>query len=437
MVIGIIIIVIYLLMSGLMVSKKMSTFLAMTIMACLFSVISGEPVTGEYGLFTYVLPQGAVRLASTMMIVVFACWLGKMMEKTGVTQTIIKKAAEFGGDKPLVCALAISVACCLLFTTLNGTGAVTLVGTIVLPILLSIGLSPIVAASAYLCTYGIGSFFNPVWLGVFLELTGCERQDALLCSGIMAGISAAALLLYLVLSLKKAGKKYAFAAPAEEEAPKAPSTPTLHGVRGFLACMVPVVVLACTFFIKADLLVVLLIGIIWLAIFTFKGGWTKYMNMVSKAVVEGWETAAPTCTLMMAVGFLVAVLGTPKVSEAIIPVVSPVLPTNLIGLIIFICLLAPLSCYRGIFNPWGMGAGLATVFLAHGTFSIPVYFAFFWIAGRWCNIHDPASTQCIWAANFAGTDMPTVFKKQLVWDWAIAIICAAVILPIYMALFPL
>ena len=54
-----------------------------------------------------------------------------------------------------------------------------------------------------------------------------------------------------------------------------------------------------------------------------------------------------------------------------------------------------------------------------------------------CNIHDPASTQCIWAANFAGTDMPTVFKKQLVWDWAIAIICAAVILPIYMALFPL
>ena len=43
----------------------------------------------------------------------------------------------------------------------------------------------------------------------------------------------------------------------------------------------------------------------------------------------------------------------------------------------------------------------------------------------------------IWAANFAGTDMPTVFKKQLVWDWAIAIICAAVILPIYMALFPL
>lgn len=438
MTVGVIILIVYFTMAALMVTKKISTFLALTLMGFLFSVLSGEPLTGEFGLLSFVIPKGAVRLGSTMLLVVFACWLGKIMERTGVTQTIIKKAAEFGGDKPLITSIAICAACSLLFTVLNGTGAVALVGTITLPILLSVGLTPLVAASAYLCTYGIGSIFNPANIGIYLGLTNAKVEEVTMACVILGSISAVALLLYLFVCFKKNGKKYAFAAPVQgmPEDVASEEKPVVSGVRGFLACLTPFIIIVCTFVVKVDIMVVFLFGVLWISVFTYKGGWTKFTSMISHAVVEGWEMAAPTCSLMIAVGFLVIALSTPQVISAIMPVVGPVLPKTTLSLILFMSICAPLALYRGPFNPWGMGAGLAAVFLADGTFSIPLYFAFFFIGGRWCNIHDPSSTQCLWSANFAGTDMGSVMKHQFAWDWVIAIIGAAIIIPMYMSAFP-
>ena len=439
MLVGIIILVVYFAMAALMISKKLSTFLALSLMAFAFSIISGEPIMGKFGLLTYVIPTGASALASTMLLVVFACWLGKIMEHTGVTKTIIKKAAEFGGDKPLVTTFAICVACSLLFTVLNGTGAVALVGTIALPILLSVGLPPVVAASAYLATYGIGSLFNPVTIGVYMALTKATQDTTIIASVALASVAIVSLVAYILFTYFRHGRKFAFAAPIDDKPATvdAGADELVHGFRGFLACMTPVVVIAIPFIVSINLMITLLAGVVWICIFTWKGGWSKFMFMMSHAVVEGWEMAAPTCSLMIAVGFLVTQLGTQSMVNIVKPAAAAILPTSALGLIIFIAICAPLALYRGVFNPWGMGAGLAAVFLAGGAFSLPVYYAFFFVGGRWCNVHDPSSTQCIWSANFAGTDMVTVMKHQFVWDWTLAIIGAAIIIPIYVAKFPL
>ena len=54
------------------------------------------------------------------MAVIFGAWLGQLMNKTGVTENIIKKSAELGGDRPLVVTLIMVVAVAILFTTLSG-----------------------------------------------------------------------------------------------------------------------------------------------------------------------------------------------------------------------------------------------------------------------------------------------------------------------------
>jgi hypothetical protein len=51
------------------------------------------------------------------------------MNKTGVTESIIKKSAELGGDRPLVVTLIMVVVTALLFTTLNGLGSIIMVGS--------------------------------------------------------------------------------------------------------------------------------------------------------------------------------------------------------------------------------------------------------------------------------------------------------------------
>ena len=435
---GILMVAIFFIMAALMIMKKMPTVLALTIMAVFYSLVSGEPVNGEYGLFTYVIPTGLNRLASTMMLVVMTCWLGKIMEHTGVTHTIVKKAAEFGGDKPFVTAFAVCIACCLLFTVLNGTGSVALVGSIALPILLSLGLSPVQAAGAYLCTYGIGSYFNPTWLAAYITLFNAgTSSELLIVACIVGGLGLIAMTAQLLIAFRRNGKKFAFAAPVESEEIAPTEVETLKGFRGLMACLTPVVVIILAFAVKMQTASVLFLGVIWICIFTYKGGWDKYISMVGQSIVEGWEMASATCSLMIGVGFVVIACGTPLVKDCIMPVVGGILPKTVPGLIIFACICAPLCLYRGFFNPWGMGAALAALLLVDPKFGGVAYVAWFLCPAYWNNAHDPASTQCIWSANFAGTDMLAEEKTQIWWCWAISIIAAIIVTPIYCNMYPL
>ena len=87
----------------------------------------------EIGWLTTVFEAGTVRMGSAIMATIFGAWLGQLMNKTGVTENIIKKSAELGGDRPLVVTLIMVVATAVLFTTLSGLGSIIMVGSIVLP----------------------------------------------------------------------------------------------------------------------------------------------------------------------------------------------------------------------------------------------------------------------------------------------------------------
>lgn len=156
---GILIVVAFLVVAALMMTKKIPTLLALPLMAVVICIIAGVPMFGknadgaEIGWLTTVFEAGTVRMGSAIMATIFGAWLGQLMNKTGVTENIIKKSAELGGDRPLVVTLIMVVATAVLFTTLSGLGSIIMVGSIVLPILISVGVPAASAACIFLMAF--------------------------------------------------------------------------------------------------------------------------------------------------------------------------------------------------------------------------------------------------------------------------------------------
>ena len=110
----------------LMMTRKLPTILALPIMAVGIALVAGIPfVSGDPEQFTIakdVLESGAMRMSTAIAGLIFGGWFGKILTQIGVTRTIIRKAAELAGDKPLPIALAFLAVCSVIFAASNGSG---------------------------------------------------------------------------------------------------------------------------------------------------------------------------------------------------------------------------------------------------------------------------------------------------------------------------
>jgi hypothetical protein len=116
-----------------------------------------------------VLHKGALRLHEAYTVAFFGGMLAIYVKEKRLAETLIKYAAELAGDRPMVVALVMMLVTFLLFTTLGGLGAIIMVGSIILPIMLSLGLSPAVAAGIFLIGICAGGTFNPIGWALYRE----------------------------------------------------------------------------------------------------------------------------------------------------------------------------------------------------------------------------------------------------------------------------
>jgi len=191
----------------------------------------------------------------------------------------------------------------------------------------------------------------------------------------------------------------------------------VKGVRGFLACMTPLAVVAVMLIFKLEATTVFIFGILWAMACTFKGKWSKYSSMIVQSCYEGFKEGAPTCSLMFGIGMLINALTAPTTQEVIRPFMTAITPTSAVALTIFVCVLCPLGLYRGPFNLLGMGAGLAASMLAVGVLPVAALSAVFYAAMRWPTMSCPTSTQVVWSSNYIGHDPATVTNKIFIPNW--------------------
>ena len=431
MVTGIIVVVIFVVMAALMMSKKLPALLALPVMAVLIGVAGGLPLKGEEGILTFVLSTGATKLAGTYVAILFSCWLSQILYRTGVTDTIIKKAAELGGDKPFIVALGLCAVTTFLFTVLFGTGAVAMVGAVVLPILLSVGVPPVVACNAFLAAMCGGYCLNPANISAIANITGVGMETMTLCAGILTAVCVLFFIVYLAWSFKRNGMKFAFAAPVEQEKDETEERPHLTGIRGLLACATPLVVVAVMLVFRLDAIPIFLIGIIWAIVFTVKGKWGRYSSMLVQSCYEGFKDGAPTAGLMFGIGMIINAMTAPTTQAAIKPFMEMITPRTAMALVIFVCVLAPLGLYRGPFNLMGLGAGLAASMVAVNAVPVAALSAVFYAAYRWPSQSCPTSTQVVWASNFVGYDPVTTTNKVFLANWVVTAVTVIIMVALY------
>jgi len=101
------------------------------------------------------------------------------------------------------------------------------------------------------------------------------------------------------------------------------------------------------------------------------------------------------------------------------PIMAQIVPDNPFTYVLIFTLIAPLALYRGPLNVWGMGYGLAAVFLASGM-NPGAVMGLLLAVGQIQGISDPTNTHNVWLANEMRVDVQKVLWNTITYTWLLA-----------------
>ncbi len=394
----------------LMMTKKLPAILALPLMGILIAAVAGVPFVSAdadtQSITDFVLSKGAVKLAGTISVTIFGAIFAKAIQKEGISDAIIRKAAELAGDKPTAIALALTAAIAIIFTAMSGAGPVIMVSQIAIPLFLSAGIEPVVAASLILFGLNIGLLFNVSQYQLYVDTIGMDMNVILSTSAVMGVICVIVTIVYIVLNTRSAKKSAAWAA-------KAPAKTDVNPV----ALIMPLVPIVLVFFLKWNAETALLISIIVTVLITKP---KEAVQVLSSSVVEGIKDVAGVIGLMMGIGILLNGVSATQTSSLMQPIISAIVPSNPIVYVILFTILSPLALYRGPLNMYGLGSGLAKIMVAAGTLSASaVGMALRSTSVVQC-VSDPTNTQNVIVADYANVDVNDILKSTLPYTMVMA-----------------
>ncbi|MEN9217526.1 MAG: hypothetical protein Q6J33_00800, partial [Gloeomargarita sp. DG_2_bins_126] len=183
--------VIFLGAAALMVARVLPALLALPLMATgmgLLPVLAGQLTWDDF--FLGVWADGSLRLAEPMVIALLGGMLSSWLQKTGIAQNLVRGGAELAGDRPWLLAVLLLAVVAVLFSAVGGLGAVIMGGTVVLPILHSLGLREYISAGVLLFGMSLGGLLNPGNWAVYKTVLGLSDAQvsgyALWVFGVMA-----------------------------------------------------------------------------------------------------------------------------------------------------------------------------------------------------------------------------------------------------------
>ncbi|MCM6935024.1 citrate transporter [Enterococcus faecalis] len=401
------ILLVFLILVGLMMTRKVPTILALPIMAIAISLIAGITIISkdveQFTIVKDVLESGSMRMSTAISGLIFGSLFGKVLSKVGVTETIIKKAAEMAGDKALPIALSFLAVCSVIFAASNGLGMVILVGTIIIPIMISAGLSPMVSGIILLLSNGIGVTFSVSTLAVYIDVLGLKLSEVTSYSwmvGLPLVIVSVMMVIYYVNFSGKRRKAWAM--------------PTKKGRNGqvrSIALISPIIPVVLVFAFQVPLVAAIIVGIIGTLILSTP---KNPIHVVSSAFVEGIQEVAGAAGLMIGIGMLLNAVMSAEVSAILQPAISMMIPKNQLMFILIFGLLSPLAIYRGPLNVWGLGSGIISLLVAGGMNPIAAMVALR-LDSNVQAVCDPTNSHNVWVSDFIKTDVNEVMKKTIGW----------------------
>lgn len=391
---------------ALMMTKKLPAILAMPIMGILVAFAAGVPFMtpaeeGGQTIVNFVINQGSLRLASTIVVTMFGAVFAKVIEKQGIAENIIHKAAEMAGDKPLAMAFALTAAIIVIFVGMSGAGPVIMVCTIAVPLMLAAGIAPVVAGGLILLGLTVGLMLNVSQYQMYIDTIGMTLEQVQSMSVVLAVIGVAVTCLYILINVRRKPVRSSWAMPADNKAKKQVNP---------IALFMPLVPFVLVFFFKIDALTSLIIAIVLTVLITTP---KQIINVLSACLIEGIKDVAAVTGLMIGIGILLHGVTASATIALIQPLITAIMPSSAIGYVVLFAILSPLALYRGPLNMAGMGSGLAAIMLAANTMNP----AAIGMALR-CETFvqcasDPTNTQNVICADYAHVDVNDILKVTL------------------------
>ncbi|MCC6673434.1 MAG: citrate transporter [Planctomycetes bacterium] len=466
------ILLLFVVAAAAMATRRLPALLALPLMALgigLVEIAAGRLTPEE--LTRTILAEGALRLADPMVVILFGGILGVLLQRTGVAESIVRRGAEFAGDQPWVVALVMLALVALLFTTITGLGALIMVGTIVLPILASMGLREPVCAGVLLFGVSLGGLLQPANWTLYRTVLGMTDAQVLGYAVIVFAITALGAVAFVTIELHRArmlkvtwraavavaaiGMLVVFGllrgtGPAAADATGGPSALAVTLGLGLAALalgtcavrlrrgatgaarvdaagyLIPIVPLLLILVHGVPFAAAFVAGLLYAFLVTWRPG---AVNLFTRACLEGGQGVMPALVLMIGLGMLLnAILGgtTPRaggwpVLADMQLLLGALVPRGPVAYVLTFTLLAPLVLYRGPLNVWGLGYPIAGVLLAQGLPAAAIL-AMLLSVGIMQGVSDPTNTANVWVANEVRVDVNRLLFRTLPYTWAVALV---------------
>lgn len=401
------ILLVFVLLVGLMMTRKVPTIIALPVMAIAISLIAGVQIISsdpkQFTIVKDVLELGSMRMSTAISGLIFGSLFGKVLSKVGITETIIKKAAEMAGDKSLPISLAFLAVCSVIFAASNGLGMVILVGTIIIPIMISAGLSPMISGIILLLSNGIGVTFSVSTLAVYIDVLGLSLKQVTSYSWMVGLPLIIVSVIMIVFYVKFSGKK--------RKAWAMPTNSNNGGQVRSIALISPLVPVVLVFAFQLPLVASIIVGILVALILSTP---KNPIHVVSSSFVEGIQDVAGAAGLMIGIGMLLNAVMATDVARILQPAIELLVPGNQLMFILIFGILSPLAIYRGPLNVWGLGSGILSLLVAGGMNPVAAMVALR-LDSNVQAVCDPTNSQNVWVSDFTKTDVNDILKKTIVW----------------------
>jgi len=439
---GLLIIVTFGIFAGLMMSRKMPALLALPCMAVVIALISGsffdwpvgDPVestslfgravrsvfggawdgflTRNHGFIEFVgetvISDGAAKLAKAMMFAVFGAILSQLVMRSGIAQRIVSVAAEYAGDRKLLLAGLLTVVVAICFMTVTGLGAVIMLGSLVVPILLGAGLSAEFCACLMLFAIALGGIFNPAILGFYVETLEIPMAVAKKYVAVYGGLLFLTTCVFFAIQGRKEARSYAWCVSASPVAPRVP----------FLSLLTPIVPIVLIMLFNWAIIPAFVAGLLYGALTTDP---KKALPNITAATLEGLKDIAPVIGLFIGIGMALNAMMAEPTREVMKPFLEAILPQSSLGFLLFFSILAPLALYRGPLNFYGLGAGVAGLILGAKLMPAIAIMAAFFAVGQIQGVCDPTNTHNVWLATFTKSSTEKFLKMTIPYVWGFVI----------------
>ncbi|MBV9149580.1 MAG: hypothetical protein JO024_06930, partial [Candidatus Eremiobacteraeota bacterium] len=411
---GAAIFVVFAIFAVLMYRRIVPALLAVPLMAVFMTLVVGIPASQLAPSLSSVVVDGASALSKVYVAVIFGALLGRVTLDSGIARTIVNFAAEFAGDEPAVVALILCVVVALLFVSLSGLGAIIMVGSIVLPIMMTTGVPRKIAATLFLMAFALGFIFNIVNWQFYTKYFGISQQQMYKYAIVLAVIDLLALLIYAAISFRtmRGYATWAVRTSARDQSVPAWSliTPVLPIVLYFAFHMEPIVAFALS----------AIYGVL-----TTRP--SRAIESLTSAAIRGFEDVAPAVLLFIGIGMLLTATKLPQFISALQPLVSGGWLRNPIAFVVLFGLLSPLVLYRGPLNPFGVGIAIFTVLLTAHIFPPVILVAAMMAVVQVQNVCDPTNTANVWVGNYTGVHIEEITKRTLPYQVAVATVASLLV----------